>query len=319
MKIFLTGGTGFVGSHLIDRLLNENHDVYALIRSPEKIKNAHPRLHLIKGDLAYSFTLSEEMINSIEVVIHAAGIVHSYDSKQFFEINTKGTKNLIDKFITRKTALKFILISSLAARGPIENIESPVSDYGRSKKDAETLLNEYAPSSWTKIIIRPPMVIGPRDPAVLDIFKMVKDRVILLPGLKSLQKKYSFVCVHDLVETITLSLFYNKNALFYSSYKISISFQELIDEIRLYMPRRAVIYLAIPEIIISIFAKMLQLAHKLVRHELRLTPDKTMELFPSSWVCSSDLVESELKQVFSYSLKNTIEITYVDYKSRKWL
>lgn len=319
MRIFLTGGSGFVGSHLIDRLLASNHEVFALVRSPSKITINHPLLHLIQGDLATLDTVTDNIVKTMDVIIHTAGIVHSYNSKEFYEINSVGTKKLIEKFLNAKKDLKFILISSLAARGPIENLEKPVSDYGRSKKEAENILNNIAPSSWNKIIIRPPMVIGPRDSAVLDIFKMVKDRFILLPGIGSLQKKYSFVCVHDLVETIYLSLQYNKNALFYSSYSNSILFQELIDEIGLLLPPKKIFYLPVPEKIISLVAKTLQLTHRITKHNLRLTPDKTHELFPAAWVCNGKMTEIELKQEFKYSLKKTIEMTYLDYKERNWL
>jgi len=320
MKIFLTGATGFVGSHLLEKLLQEGHQVFALVRSPSKVSIHSPQLTLIKGELNSPFALSEIDINTMDVVIHTAGIVHSYNEEVFYEVNNQGTINLIHKFQTN-TKLKFILISSLAARGPfeLETIDQPVSDYGKSKKAAELSLSQLAPSSWTKIIIRPPMVIGPRDTAVLDIFKMVKDGFVLLPGLDSKNKVYSFVCVFDLVETIIQSMKLNDHATIYSSFDQSVTFYELIKMIQYKLKKSWIIFLPVPSFIIKLLARLLAFIHQFYPHQLRLTPDKINELLPKKWVCDNQKSKTILKQNYAYNLDKTIEITLRDYQEKNWL
>lgn len=318
MNIFITGGTGFVGSHLIERLLKDNHQIFALVRNPEKVKIQHANLHLIKGDL--DTKIDSEKIKNIDIVIHTAGIVHSYETIVFRRTNYEGTINIIEQF-KQIPNLKFIFISSLASRGPFDQLDHdmPVSSYGQSKNDAEAYLMNEAPKDWTKIIIRPPMVIGPRDVAVLDIFKMVKDGVILLPGFKAKKKMYSFVCVHDLVETITKSINLSQTVVLYSAHKQIISFEELIRKIQQKMQKKKIFFLAFPEFLIFGLAHILNLVHKIYPHGLRLTPDKVNELFPDRWVCDASYTESLLEQKFEYDLDKTIEITYQDYKKNNWI
>lgn len=320
MKIFMTGATGFVGSHLLEKLLQDGHQVFALVRSPSKIAINSPQLTLIKGDLNSAFSLSETDLETIDVVIHTAGIVHSYHTNEFFEVNNHGTINLINKFKTNVN-LKFILISSLAARGPFESesIDHPVSDYGKSKKAAELSLSQNAPSSWTKIIIRPPMVIGPRDTAVLDIFKMVQDGLVLLPGLDSKEKQYSFVCVHDLVHTIKESINLKEHATIYSSFDHSITFYELIKMIQYKLKKSWIIFLPVPAFIIKMLASLLAFIHQFFPHQLRLTPDKINELLPKKWICDNQHSKMLLKQHYEYDLDKTIEITLKDYRQRNWI
>ncbi len=320
MKIFLTGATGFVGSHLLEKLLSEGHQVFALVRSPSKVKISSVQLKLIKGELNSPFSLSENDLNTMDVVIHTAGIVHSFTSQEFFEVNKQGTINLINKFQSN-TKLKFILISSLAARGPFETeiIDQPVSDYGKSKKAAELSLAQLAPTSWTKIIIRPPMVIGPRDTAVLDIFKMVQEGFVLLPGLDSKNKLYSFVCVHDLVNTITQSINLSEHATIYSAFDQNITFYELIKMIQYKLKKSWIIFLPIPAFLIKMLASILAFIHQFFPHNLRLTPDKINELLPKKWICDNQQSKLLLKQQYEFDLDRTIEITLKDYQKNNWI
>lgn len=320
MNILLTGATGFVGSHLLDQLLADGHVVHALVRNPKKIEIQNQNLNLIKIDLDHPFQLEQEIIKNLEVVIHTAGLVHTFNDQDFYDVNTKGTQYLIEA-LKQNTKLKFILISSLAARGPYEKLEvdQPVSHYGKSKKEAENLLIATAPESWIKIIIRPPMVIGPKDTAVLDIFKMIQDGFVLLPGTKAFQKQYSFVNVFDLVATIKNSIRLNQDALLYSTFDEIITFEKLMKTIQNQMMKKFVIYLPIPQIIILMFAKTLFYLNRFFPQTLRMTPDKTNELFPDKWICDNGNCKRLLDQKFQFDLDQTIAMTLKDYRQRKWI
>ena len=329
MKVFLTGASGFVGSHLTERLLNDGHEVFALIRNLSKFTIHHANLHAIIGDItAQEESWVNKLPEDLDAVIHTAGIVHSYKSQDFFNVNTLGTKKLVDilkKKYQRK--LHFIFISCLAAAGPskpmtaknIPDEDCPVSDYGRSKKEAEILLLKNKGPFWKTIIIRPPMVIGPRDTAVLDIFKMVQDGIIILPGINSRNKEYSFVCVFDLIETIIASLTHQEDAHFYSANEQRITFLELILTIKEQMNKKHLLFLPLPQIVVKTAAYFLACLYKIKPHQLRLTPDKTHELFPNAWVCDASVTKEKLNQKFHYDLKETIRITFLDYKKSSLL
>jgi nucleoside-diphosphate-sugar epimerase len=320
MKILLTGATGFVGNHLLLNLLNDGHTVIALLRNPSKLNIVHPKLKILKEEIDHPFVLKKEDLNGLEVVIHTAGLVHSLDTSLFYKTNADASLNIINA-LKECIGLKFILISSLAARGPFDsNTDAPISEYGKSKKMAEDYLHTHAPSSWIKIIIRPPMVIGPKDTAVLDIFKMVKSRFIVLPGLNAKKKIYSFVCVHDLVNTIVLSVTkLHNDALLYSAHDNNISFLELITSIKKKEKKNILFFIPIPKLVLKLSARALYYINHIFPHELRLTPDKVQELIEKEWTCSNHQCKRLLDQKFNFDLNSTIEITHVDYKERKWL
>ncbi|MBY0416375.1 MAG: NAD(P)-dependent oxidoreductase [Bdellovibrionales bacterium] len=330
MKILITGANGFVGSHLSEDLLKKGHEVYALVRSPKKfsdlINTSVPGLTVIKGDLEDTSWVNLLPID-LDTCIHTAGIVHTYNTDDFYLVNAGGTENLTKALKTRFTQLHFLLVSSLAAAGPSlgsekkneSDLDFPVSIYGRSKKRAEEVLYENSPKSWEIAIVRPPMVIGPRDAAVLDIFKMVQGRVILLPGMNSRSKLYSFVCVVDLVDTLTKIVEKKERGLFYSAHPVIVSFDQIISEIKIQLKRRWIFFLPLPLILIKLVAALLHIFYRIRPHALRLTPDKIYELAATNWICDGKKSEDILGQVYSYDLKRTISLTLIDYKSRKWI
>ncbi|MBC7540878.1 MAG: NAD(P)-dependent oxidoreductase [Bacteriovorax sp.] len=329
MKILVTGANGFVGTHLCLKLLDLGHTVYGLVRTPSKMVLAHDNFIMVQGDLNLpSLTWLNYLPTDLDACIHTAGLVHNMNTDDFFKVNTLGTKFLIESLKTKfSQKLKFILVSSLAAAGPVHfgekkdetDIDFPVSDYGRSKKQGEEMLKVHAPKEWISSIVRPPMIIGPGDAAVLDIFKMVKDGFILLPGHDAKIKEYSFVCVFDLVETITKLVESDLSLFLYSANESVVQFQQLIEEIKNQLKRKWIIYIPLPLFIIKMLAICLSFIYKFIPHQLRLTPDKIYELEAEAWTCDSSLSRTALKQNYLYDLKQTIAVTLTDYRKRKWL
>ncbi len=330
MKILVTGANGFVGSHLCEDLLKKGHVVFALMRNPNKWEGErHPKLTIIKGDLdRETLPWVSELPDDLSTVVHTAGIVHHYHTSEFFRVNAEGTLHLIESLKKKFTHLHFVLISSLAAGGPgvddktkrAENdLDLPVSLYGQSKKKAEDYLKKYSPSTYTLSVVRPPMVIGPRDPAVLDVVKMVQNRFVLLPGTNSLSKRYSFVCVYDLVSSIVKIIESKKPTFIYSAHPHVVTFYELTNQMKKQLNVSWVVYLPMPLLFVRILAHFLSFIYALFPHSLRLTPDKIFELEATNWSCDQSVSEKELGMVYVYDLQKTIEVTLADYKKRKWI
>lgn len=330
MKILITGANGFVGTHLCQKLLDKGHTVYGLARNPAKVLLTHPNFVVVKGDLdTLNLPWVQHLPKDLDACIHTAGLVHSYQTKDFFIVNADGTKALIHSLAFQYESLpfKFILISSLAAAGPLDFGEKkdesqpdfPASDYGRSKKEAEEILKKEAPLNWCTSVIRPPMVIGPGDAAVLDIFKMVKSHLVILPGMNARKKEYSFVCVFDLVDTICLVLESSKKHFLYSAHDQVITFEQLIREIKKKIKIRILFYLPIPVLIVHLLSKLLAFLHRFFNHGMRLTPDKIYELKGNAWVCDNTQSKTLLAQEYQYNLQKTIEVTYDDYRKRRWI
>lgn len=325
MKILVTGATGFVGSHLTDRLFNEGHDVYSLIRSEKKAKEFGVKGTLVKGALGPDSGLEwiDQLPTDLDVVIHTAGIVHAEDISVFKNINYLATVKLVEKLNDKFDKLHFTFISSLAAGGPssfsaprTESMKDmPVSAYGRSKKIAEDFFSNALPANWTYNCIRPPMVIGPRDPAVLDIFKMVKTGLVVGPGLDFKNKEYSFVCVHDLVDAIILLSLKQVPGTFYVGHDEILTFDSLIKTIQNELGRKFLLNIPIPNQLLKFVAAITAV----LPIPNRLTKDKVNELVQVSWSCSNEEIKSKVGFTPSWDIKRTVKETTKDYLERSWL
>ncbi|MCP4913183.1 MAG: NAD(P)-dependent oxidoreductase [Oligoflexia bacterium] len=331
MKILLTGSTGFVGSHLSELLVSAGHELYSLARNPKKFEEFQVAGKLVKGSLPPSGDLAwlDELPDDLDAVIHTAGVVHSFNEFDFINVNTLATKNLVEKLKDKYQNLNFVLVSSLAGAGPSskekinteEHLPKPASEYGKSKLKAEEILNELAPQTWKTSIVRPPMVIGPRDPAVLDIFKMVQSRVVLYAGLDSKEKLYSFVCVFDLIEVIKRAVESEKEMrgeVFYASHPETITMDQLINKIKKAM-NKSTMNLIVPFFVVKGLAHTLDKVRKVVPIQFRLTPDKLNELEPDCWTCSGQKSIESLGMNYQWDIDKTIQATLEDYTTRRWL
>jgi uncharacterized protein YbjT (DUF2867 family) len=179
----VTGGTGFVGEHLLRLALGGGYDVHALTRG---WKPPEDEIDWVNGALDRPETLVK-LCTGADAVIHVAGLISG--SKQAFEaVNVGGTAAMIDA--ARKAGVRrFIHVSSLAAREP------ELSEYGRSKFRSERLVASSG-LEWT--IIRPPAVYGPGDRETLELFKMARRGFVALPPAG----RFSVIHVEDLCRLI---------------------------------------------------------------------------------------------------------------------
>jgi nucleoside-diphosphate-sugar epimerase len=326
IKILITGATGFVGRHLISHLHQAGegkYQLFALARNEIKFNSLNLPATIIVADLAgggddrWINQLPEEL----DVVIHCAALVHSFDTHRFYQVNRDGSAMLLQMLAARYAKLKFILLSSQAAAGPADGLEEsisevddprPVSHYGRSKLASEQLLAKLAPNGWQWAVLRPPMVLGPDDPAIMDLVKMVQGRFILVPGLRGgLKKRYSFVSVFDLVSMVEQTVNYLESdqqtgRVFFVAHPQTIAFSELIQAMEQELGVKWSLKLPLPIPLLHLVAWILYLMHHLFGVDFRLTPDKISELIPANWRCSSKRSVVELKGSYHWDLARSV-------------
>jgi nucleoside-diphosphate-sugar epimerase len=186
MKVLVTGGTGFVGHHLIDALLRRGDSVTALIRTPSKAAGLAERgVRLVAGDLGDTASMAAAARHQ-DVVYHLAGLVTARNEAEFLAVNRDGAARLAAAAAGVSQA-RIVLVSSMAAAGPVARggrligtePAHPVTAYGRSKLAGEEAI-KAGPLPWT--IVRPPAVYGPFDAEMFRLFKAAKLGVVPLFG-----------------------------------------------------------------------------------------------------------------------------------------
>jgi len=168
MRLAVTGGTGFVGSHLVEVALAAGHSVAALAR---RERPGREGLDWIAGDLQDRSAL-ERLVDGADAVVHVAGVISAHNASAFELGNVAGTLSMLAA-ATAGGVPRFVHVSSLAAREP------KLSLYGESKCRAEQLVHS---SGLDWVIARPPAVYGPGDKETLELFRMAKLGLMLMPA-----------------------------------------------------------------------------------------------------------------------------------------
>lgn len=163
MRAAVTGGAGFLGAALINRLLDQGWSVAALARDPKKFAPG-AGLELVEGDLANVAAL-REIAERADVFFHLAGVTHARRARDYFTANVEGAAAAARA--AAESGARFIHASSLSARAP------QTSPYARSKRESETAVADASGANpWTAL--RLPAIYGPRDRATLPYFRLVK-------------------------------------------------------------------------------------------------------------------------------------------------
>jgi nucleoside-diphosphate-sugar epimerase len=194
--VAITGATGFIGGHLVQRLVDAGYRVRVLTRRlpVHPIYGDRP-IEAVIGGLGDADSL-RALLRGADAVVHAAGLVKAPSRAAFFAVNAAGTRAVVEAARAQPTPLRFILLSSLAAREP------QLSAYAASKRAAETALS-HAGGGLAWSIIRPPAVYGPGDRETLAFFRAAARG--LIPAPSGAQARLSMIHVSDLagaIETI---------------------------------------------------------------------------------------------------------------------
>ncbi|QDZ07945.1 NAD-dependent epimerase/dehydratase family protein [Sphingomonas panacisoli] len=183
--IALTGGTGFVGSHVLDQALAAGVELRALTRRPQ---TERAWVTWISGALDDAASLAT-LVTGADAVLHVAGVINAADRTGFAAGNIDGTRNVIAA-AEQAGIRRFVQVSSIAAREP------ELSDYGWSKAEADKVLIA-SNLDWT--IVRPPAIFGPRDNEMLELFKLATKHVMPLPPAGG---RLSIIAVEELVRLL---------------------------------------------------------------------------------------------------------------------
>ena len=212
-NILVTGGTGFIGSHLLPILSKQNLQVTLAVRNNSSNELNIP-YKIVKVSEIDENTDWTKALKEVGTVIHLAARAHQLNDQainpeaEFLRTNCEGTKTLVKAAIASGVK-HFIFISSIGAMTTLsehtlteESPCHPDSPYGRSKLQAEQGLIELcqnSPMTWT--ILRPTLVYGAGNPGNMErLMKLIKTGFPLPLG--SINNRKSFVYVGNLVDAI---------------------------------------------------------------------------------------------------------------------
>jgi nucleoside-diphosphate-sugar epimerase len=332
MRILVSGASGFIGSGLVSALASQGHEVRALMRpsaSAEFLKGTP--FTRVTGDILDLDSL-KRACQDIDAVYHLAGLTAARNREEYFKFNAEGTKNLGTAALSAKCVKRFIYVSSLAASGPsfglAPKVESdpnhPVSMYGESKLRGELYLDELK-GQLPFIVLRPPMVYGPRDRNVYLFFKTIqKNWMPVLPAKTPTgHKYYSAIHVDDLIQALVNALncgqyLFDRGERFNVSDGQIYTYERIMGLISAELKVKP-IRLKIPDTLVSTLASGGTLAGRLLNRSLPLNRDKYNELMPDYWICSSQKAFDQLSLKPRYTLETGVPQTVAWYKVNGWL
>ncbi len=324
MRYFITGCTGFIGIHLCRKLIAEGHEVFGLVRNPGKIpSDLLGRLKEIKGGVEI-FERADLILPEVDVVIHLAGVTTGRNSKDYERMNYEPVLHLLDCLNRQQWKPKrFILASSLAAAGPNRNSlnlresdkAAPIEPYGLAKLRAEQLLKSQP---FPTTAFRPPAVIGPGDPAMLTLFKMVNRGFAPLPSGKV--QLLSYIYVGDLVEAIYIMSkeISEEHKLYFTTADDVITNHDIIREIAASLEKKALI-VRIPKALIWLIMVLSTAISYVFRVPNFYDYRQYKQMTTSSFVCTSELLTAETGWKAKTGLAEAIRLSALGYKELKWL
>jgi nucleoside-diphosphate-sugar epimerase len=324
MKAFVTGGTGFIGSHLVEALLNSSDydEVRCLVRNQEKWISGLP-FRKISGDLQNLKAL-EKGLEGADVLFHVAAIVKAPTKKEFTQANVDATENLV-RIAQKKGVKNLVILSSLAAAGPSNGIPktetqpmNPVSMYGTSKLEMERRIKKAVKAEESVKIIRPPAVYGPREDQIYDFFRAFSKGVCPIVGDGN-KPEVSMVYVSDLVDGILLAA--NKTDPGIHPYFITGDGPHTWNEIReitsKVLNKKAIPVKLKPTVVKKVAGVIENIASLFGKYPV-INREKANELI-LEWTCSSQKARKELNYHPQVSLAEGISRTIHWYKMHNWL
>ena len=313
--ILLTGATGFIGSHLLDRLRAQGTPVRCLVRGPRALPAP-----TVQADLPSGAGLAEAL-DGVDTVIHLAGVTKALRSADYESGNALAAANLARAAAGR--VARFVHVSSLAAIGPSldgtpvneDTAPHPVSLYGRSKLHGEEAVRECIPDA---VIVRPPVVYGPRDTGVFRILKAVAQGLVL--EISGGPRWFSAIFVGDLVDGL-LAAATSPQALgraYFLAHPKAPSWGDLASAAAHIMGKHPRV-LRVPPAAAYTVGLCAEIWAFVCRKPGIVSRDKISEALCRSWTCESARACRELCFTAPTSLESGLAVTLAWYKEAGWL
>ena len=327
MNVFVTGATGFVGSHLVDKLLEQGDAVHCLVRRSSNLQwlSGKP-VRLVYGDLTGEpgGDLAEALKKS-DIVYHVGGAIAAFTRDGYIKINAGGTQKLLESLVkTKASPRRFLLVSSIAAAGhgvgdaPIVETQEPlpVNWYGESKLEAEKVARGFE-DRFPITIVRPPPVYGPRDTSMLGVIKAIKYGLIVAPGRRL---RTNFVYVSDLVKGIILAAASEKSRgqVYNLADAENLQASAAMERIAAAVGKRTMT-LSLPVPLVYVGAALSDLKGWLTRTPQVFTRHKMNDYRETNWTVDITKARRDLGYEPAFNLEKGGRLTWDWYREEGWI
>ncbi len=322
----VTGATGFIGSHLVEALLQRGDQVRCLVRKTSDLSRLRSLpIDMIWGDCNDKASLGKA-VKGIDQIFHLAGITKAIQEKTYFQVNALGTQNLLYACLEHNSGLrKLIYFSSQAAAGPCQDggkkKESdrcnPVSAYGHSKRMGEEMALAHA-HEIPLLILRPSAVYGPRDRDIYAFFKLLSKRIKFC--LSGEDQHVSLCYVQDIVQATLLASESQESSgqIFF----LSDGYDYRLEEIGNIFAQAMGIHpvrIRVPGWMISGIASFSEYLSKFSGNPPLLNKGKVEEMIQKNWVCDITKARDLLRFDPQFKLFQGARLTFEWYKKENWL
>ena len=321
-RVLVTGGTGFVGSHVVDALLEAGLRPRCLVRATSNLRWLEDKpVELVQADLRSGRL--DAAVEGIDAIIHCAGLTRG-SREALTSANREGTRALVEACLSTGRRIRFVFCSSQAAAGPgtlgrprqESDPATPTSEYGASKLEAEAAVLSSA-GDLDAVVLRPVAVYGPRDEDTLTFFKLAARGIIVAPGLR--RRLLQLVHVSDLASALlkALDLPEERGRVYFIAHPEVLDWDQVAAALREAVGRSAVL-LHIPSGVLRMVGAVAEL-FSAGSGPGQLDRRKAADMSERAWTCNVDRASNELDWSPSYDISAGFRDCADWYRQEGWL
>jgi dihydroflavonol-4-reductase len=326
MRAVVTGGAGFIGSHLIEALVARGDEVVCVERAGASRRwLAGLEVGYCDAGLDDGRVLTAAFAGA-DVVFHLAGLTEARAARDFYAVNTEGTARVFRAAAAHAGgAPRVVLMSSLAALGPCRNgdrlspdtVPYPISHYGHSKLLAEAIAHAFA-DRVPATIVRPTSVYGPRERGVLKLFRLVRRGLALTVG--SWNRQVSLIHVGDVVQGLLAAADSPRavNRTYCLAHPEPVTWRRFARAVGAALGRDPLL-VSVPASLAWAIAVAAEGCARLRRAAAILNRERLRELVQERWVCDVSRAVADLGFRPRYPLERGVPETAAWYREAGWI
>jgi nucleoside-diphosphate-sugar epimerase len=294
--------------------------VRARVRRPVLRRTLPSGVETVYGDLESGAGLADAL-RGVEAVIHLAGVTKALRTEDFYSGNLRATEQLVHAMAGQ--GIRLIHVSSLAAIGPStagallgeDAAPQPLTHYGKSKLAAERLVRDLAPEA---VIVRPPVVYGPRDTDVFQLLKSISKGLVL--EIAGGERWFSAIYVKDLVEGLLAAVRTPRASgrAYFLAHAKPVSWRQLGASAARIMARTPRV-LTVPFAVANAVGACAEVWARCSGKPGIVSREKVAEARCMAWTCDTVRAAQELGFVAQTSLDDGLKATLAWYKEAGWL